>query len=233
MVSLNYRGSPIRWHEDPILQGALQTPFGRPPVFGVTPNMPLVDRGAVHVTFSRADAGSYRTHWITTMKALTVQQPYATLLALGEKHVETRSWQPTTLRPGELLAIHAAKNWWRGEIGGRELAATDPFASALARGYQRGLLASPDPADLPRGCVLAVARFVRCIPTDGPEAARFSARERAFGIYDPAASAGCWATCARCASRFPRGDGLACGSGCRPLTWRRRLLARCRADDND
>ncbi len=119
------------------------------------------------------------------MKALAIQQPYATLLTLGEKRVETRSWQPTTLRPGELLAIHAAKNWWRGEIGGRELAATDPFASALARGCSRGLLASPDPTDLPRGCVLAVARFVRCIPTDGPEAAHLSAQERAFGFYGP------------------------------------------------
>ena len=41
------------------------------------------------------------------------------------------------------------------------------------------------PDDLAYGCVLAVARFVRCIPTDGPEAAQLSARERAFGIYDP------------------------------------------------
>lgn len=119
------------------------------------------------------------------MKALTVQQPYASLLALGEKHVETRSWQPATLRPGELIAIHAAKGWWRGAIGGRELAATEPFASALARGYSRGLLASPDPADLPRGCLLAVARFVHCIPGDGPEAQQLSAQERAFGFYGP------------------------------------------------
>lgn len=116
------------------------------------------------------------------MRTLSVRQPFATLLALGEKRVETRSWQPSALHPGEPLAIHAAKAWWRG---GRELAATEPFASALVRGYQRGLLASPHPDDLPRGCVLAIARFVRCIPGDGPEAAQLSAQERAFGIYGP------------------------------------------------
>lgn len=40
------------------------------------------------------------------MKAITVWQPWATLLATGQKHNETRSWK-TSYR-GEIL-IHAAK----------------------------------------------------------------------------------------------------------------------------
>ncbi len=152
------------------------------------------------------------------MKALTVQQPYATLLALGQS-TWRRVHGSRRLRPGELLAIHAAKNWWRGEIGGRELAATDPFASASARGYSRGLLASPDPAYLPRGDVLAVARFVRCIPTDGPRrrnSRRGSARS-ASTIRPLRLGAGRHAPAARADSREgaarPVGVGAASGPG--------------------
>ena len=42
------------------------------------------------------------------MKALTICQPYAHLIAIGEKRVENRTW-PTSYR-GPLL-IHAGKSW--------------------------------------------------------------------------------------------------------------------------
>ncbi|MBL8815985.1 MAG: ASCH domain-containing protein [Planctomyces sp.] len=42
------------------------------------------------------------------MKAITIWQPYATLIMLGAKRFETRSW-PTTYRGP--LVIHAAKRW--------------------------------------------------------------------------------------------------------------------------
>ncbi|UYB50271.1 ASCH domain-containing protein (plasmid) [Lysinibacillus capsici] len=41
------------------------------------------------------------------MKALTIKQPWATLIALGEKNFETRSWQTKYRGP---LAIHAGKS---------------------------------------------------------------------------------------------------------------------------
>lgn len=41
------------------------------------------------------------------MKALTVQQPYASLIASGEKWIENRSWHTNYRGP---LAIHAAKS---------------------------------------------------------------------------------------------------------------------------
>lgn len=40
------------------------------------------------------------------MKAITIQQPYAHLIAIGEKRVENRTW-PTNHRG--LIAIHAGK----------------------------------------------------------------------------------------------------------------------------
>ena len=42
------------------------------------------------------------------MKVLTLFQPWATLVILGEKKIETRSWK-TNYR-GE-IAIHAGKKW--------------------------------------------------------------------------------------------------------------------------
>ena len=44
------------------------------------------------------------------MKALSITQPWATLIAIGAKTIETRSW--STLYRGD-LAIHAAKGFPR------------------------------------------------------------------------------------------------------------------------
>lgn len=41
------------------------------------------------------------------MKAITIKQPWATLIALGEKQFETRSWQTKHRGP---IAIHAGKS---------------------------------------------------------------------------------------------------------------------------
>jgi hypothetical protein len=43
------------------------------------------------------------------MKALTVRQPWAGLIALGLKDVENRSWSPGELHVGTRLAIHAGR----------------------------------------------------------------------------------------------------------------------------
>lgn len=43
------------------------------------------------------------------MKALTIWQPWATLIAHGHKQYETRSWPPPVELHGRMLAIHAAK----------------------------------------------------------------------------------------------------------------------------
>ena len=43
------------------------------------------------------------------MKALTLNQPYATLIAAGIKSIETRSWAPARKHIGTRIAIHAGK----------------------------------------------------------------------------------------------------------------------------
>jgi activating signal cointegrator 1 len=64
------------------------------------------------------------------MRVLTLTQPWATLVAIGEKEIETRSWATSYRGP---LAIHAASGL--GPVGGQaglvELCLTEPFRSAL------------------------------------------------------------------------------------------------------
>jgi hypothetical protein len=79
-----------------------------------------------------------------SMKAITVHQPFASLIAVGEKTIETRP-RPTPYRG--LLANHAAR---------KPLAVRDP--------YHRRLLASAglDVDQLPTGAIVAFCRLVHC-----------------------------------------------------------------------
>ena len=43
------------------------------------------------------------------MKAITLHQPWATLIAEGIKTIETRSWAPPSYLIGQRIAIHAGK----------------------------------------------------------------------------------------------------------------------------
>lgn len=123
------------------------------------------------------------------MKALTLTEPWASLIALGEKKVETRGWSTTHRGP---ILIHAAKTLAepvRTEDRLREIVASEPFATALGR---HGITVAEQ---LPRGHVVAIAHIVACLPTvklgsqmrSIPELADFKAaeHERAFGDYTP------------------------------------------------
>jgi hypothetical protein len=77
---------------------------------------------------------------VQAVKCLSVTQPWATLLVLGVKRVETRSW-PTNYRGP--LAIHAAKGW-------------DASARALAEKLM------PEGKNLPRGAVVGVVELMGC-----------------------------------------------------------------------
>ncbi|KKM82316.1 hypothetical protein LCGC14_1320910 [marine sediment metagenome] len=104
------------------------------------------------------------------MKCLSLTQTWASLMALGLKKVETRSWKTHYRGP---LAIHAAKGFPRWAI---ELAREEPFATALVRAGIRRL------DELPRGAIIATANLVDCVPT---EIVSISEQERAFGDYTP------------------------------------------------
>lgn len=77
------------------------------------------------------------------MKALSIIQPWASLIVLGYKPVENRTW-PTRYR-GRLL-IHASK---RGD---------DPSAELLCQQLLIEL-----PRDLPRGMILGAVDLVDCV----------------------------------------------------------------------
>lgn len=92
------------------------------------------------------------------MKALTLTQPWATLIAIGAKRIETRSWWTGYRGP---LAIHAAKG--PSTIGWMQLQHmcrnVEPFASTLAHLIEGEHVAER----LPLGCVVAIADLVDCV----------------------------------------------------------------------
>lgn len=91
------------------------------------------------------------------MKALSLTQPWATLVAVGAKRIETRSWGTTYRGP---IAIHASKAFPRAD---RDLCLTNNvFFSVLKQHISRV-------ADLPRGAVIATARLVDVVPIIKPE----------------------------------------------------------------
>ncbi len=106
------------------------------------------------------------------MKALTIWQPWASLLACGAKKYETRSW--TTQYRGP-IAIHAAAKKIPGQ-GNMPWEAFDAIATALAEHYGAcqfdwhlgGTKINSDGSDngfdMPRGAVIAVGELVACRP---------------------------------------------------------------------
>ncbi|HVB09053.1 MAG TPA: ASCH domain-containing protein [Bacillota bacterium] len=106
------------------------------------------------------------------MKALTLTQPWASLIAAGEKRIETRSWSTRHRGP---LAIHAALGF---PPAARRRCATEPTASALRRhGWA-------DAASLPRGAIVATCRLVDVRPIASPADAP-PGDHAAFGDFGP------------------------------------------------
>ena len=122
------------------------------------------------------------------MKALTLTQPYATLVAFRDKLIETRSWATKYRGP---LAIHAGAGL--GPVGGvlglGAQCSVEPFWGVLhAADYMRSDM-------LPRGAIVAVAELVSVIPTEilnrqgswiiDTDTWSMTDQERAFGDYTP------------------------------------------------
>lgn len=105
-------------------------------------------------------------------RALSLTQPWASLMAIDVKRVETRGWN-TNYRGW--VAIHASKGF---PSNCKALCYTSPFAGALVgAGYNK-------PEDLPRGMILAVTEIIECRRTDDLWAAiNPNSDEREFGDY--------------------------------------------------
>ncbi len=120
------------------------------------------------------------------MKAISLWQPWAHLIAIGAKEYETRSW--TTAYRGP-MAIHASVRWTvRMAIQCYE----EPFFTILSQAGIR-FPARCTASSLPRlgfafGAVIAIADLVDIVPTD-ELLETLDPRERAFGDF----SHGRWA----------------------------------------
>lgn len=100
--------------------------------------------------------------------AISLWQPWASLMAANAKKIETRHW-PTNIRG--LVAIHAAQKW-NEEL--RQLAfQTKPFNKYTD--------------EFPRGCIVAVGNLSKCLAIDDyPKLIPAKDRdEYAFGNYEP------------------------------------------------
>ena len=104
------------------------------------------------------------------MKVLTLTQPWATLVATGDKQIETRSW--STSYRGE-LAIHAAKGF---PTWAKSLCYDACFKECLQfAGYK-------DAASLPTGVIIAVCQLVDVVRVTD-EALIPKGKELVFGDY--------------------------------------------------
>lgn len=128
------------------------------------------------------------------MKALSLWQPWATLIAIGAKQYETRSW--ATSYRGELV-IHAAKRpneakaladaiYMKTASGGRiRETASEYERFAIAALYAD---AGKQPGDfipaLPLGAGLCIVRLIGCYRTESMKY-MLSPQEIAFGDYSP------------------------------------------------
>lgn len=110
------------------------------------------------------------------MKCISLWQPWASLVAIGAKTCETRSWE--TLYRGP-LAIHAAKKWNR-EL--ERLCFTSPFLGALRQNKADADQAMID--EMPFGAIVATVRLVDCVYIE-PRTTPIESDERAFGDYTP------------------------------------------------
>src|SRR5437588_10588621 len=107
------------------------------------------------------------------MKAITLMQPWASLVASGDKRIETRRWNTNYRGP---LAIHASKaipDWveeWMEE---------NPAVQTML--FRAGhIVGSP----LPLGCVVATCQLVGVRSTDHIETSQLG-KARILGNFTP------------------------------------------------
>lgn len=97
------------------------------------------------------------------MKSLTLIQPWATLIALGKKKIETRGWKTSYRGP---LLIHAGKKIYKTVLD------KYPFKEVLeAHGIK----------ELPTGVIIAKCNLIDCVEIESPP----EGIEYYFGDYTP------------------------------------------------
>ena len=118
------------------------------------------------------------------MKALTIWQPWATLIAIGAKQYETRGYSTSYRGP---IAIHAGAKWNRELIGG-QMQAVHILRAKWGVDDPRVLAFEEKP---PLGAIIAVAYLDGCrictrsriLAGSEMNTDRLSKQERAFGNF--------------------------------------------------
>lgn len=175
------------------------------------------------------------------MKALTLLQPGATLVAIGAKRIETRPVKTAYRGP---VAIHAAAGdcyYPKHLATARHPAFVDKLRGAgyemVGRrdGRDEGVLPSYERWDVPHSCILAVTTITDCVRVEALEDSPISVWEYTFGDYRPGrwawklgpvyelgapitcrGSQGLWKLPAEANRELVLDDGLRAFLGCRP-----------------
>jgi hypothetical protein len=116
------------------------------------------------------------------MRCLPLWQPWASLVAVEAKRIETRHWPAPSWLIGHRIAIHATKT--KREM---RLVYESPFADRLMAAVATGTLAEVD-GHLPFGAIVCTAVIDRCSAMTEASVAELREREPdeyAFGLYRP------------------------------------------------
>lgn len=132
------------------------------------------------------------------MKAITIHQPYASLIAWGEKHFETRSWSTPYRGP---IAIHAGKSMevledfaeriapWLSkkptpeeESKRREWDAFEYWALKAIRLHNKSPFTLNE---LPRGSIIAIGELRNVYHSTPDFESDLTEQEAALGFYGP------------------------------------------------
>lgn len=111
-----------------------------------------------------------------TLMCISLWEPWATLVVLGAKSFETRSWRTSHRGP---LGIHAAQGW-HGWSPRRFC--ENPHVAAALRSHD----VSPRDIELTMGHLIGVVNLYDCLPTtDALLQTRLSMFERLVGDFSP------------------------------------------------
>lgn len=119
------------------------------------------------------------------MRALTLQQPYASAIAIGPKRIENRPWRRTLPAGGEWVALHAGRTLYEGQ------SSDDLHAQMVECGWTD----CPLLGDLPRGVLLGVMHVDAIVWHRGQDVqieAPFDQRSRRVEMDPWAFGPWCW-----------------------------------------
>ena len=156
---------------------------------------------------------------LIVMKGLSLTQPWASLVAIGAKQYETRSW---SIAYRGLVAIHASKGFPKWA---KDTCAEQPFLRSLTRAG----LSMPE---LPLGAIVAVGRVVNVAPTERYERDDefIKTDEYDFGDYSPGRFAWCLAGVVRLPEPIPFKGALGLWTVPPDVVWRIKAVIELPAE---